>query len=363
MLTVVAASRNDGHGLNLVPRMQTFVDGFADQVERLGGEVELILVDWNPPADRPPLSEVLTAKEVDGFAVRAVTVPSEIHARLSGAGKLSFFQMIAKNVGIRRAEGDAVLATNIDILLSDNLYRASTRPLQDRAVYRADRYDIPFDPDVTTDPEALRRSEPIRVNKKTGIYHANAGEAQRYVRGGAALSKLALANPITFVERMLRPAPKGTSQLTRYRRAFISIFLLPRLHLNACGDFTLMTRRAWNELRGYPEWEMFSWNLDSVLLYQAAAAGYAFNELSDPTYHLEHSSGFSLESQQALFNRLSKEGIPVLTDPAALEVNHTIWKGRRRGAWRLNLDGWGMPERALPEARLRPTRRSAYRGA
>ena len=60
---------------------------------------------------------------------------------------------------------------------------------------------------------------------------------------------------------------------------------------------------------------------------------------------------------------MSHEGIPVLTDPAALEVNHMIWKGRRRGEWRLNLDGWGMPERTLPEARLGASRRSAYRGA
>ncbi|HSS62443.1 MAG TPA: hypothetical protein VLK30_13395 [Candidatus Limnocylindrales bacterium] len=363
MLTVVAASRNDGHGQNLVPRMQAFVDGLADQVERLGGEVELILVDWNPPAGRPSLSDVLTAPQVDGFTVRVVSVPAEVHARLSGAGSLSFFQMIAKNVGIRRAGGDAVLATNIDILLSDDLYRASTQHLQERTVYRADRYDIAFDPSVTTDPQQLRRSEPIRVNKKTGIYYSDAGEAQRYVRGGAALTKLALANPITFVERLLRPAPEGTSQLTRYRRAFTAIFLLPRLHLNACGDFTLMTRQAWEELRGYPEWEMFSWNLDSVLLYQAAAAGYAFNELPDPAFHLEHSSGFSLESQQALFERLNRDGIPVLTDPAALDVNRAIWKGRRRGRWRLNLDGWGMPKRELPEARLPVAGRPASRRA
>src|SRR5262249_10127703 len=42
-----------------------------------------------------------------------------------------------------------------------------------------------------------------------------------------------------------------------------------RLHTNACGDFTLMSREAWETVRGYPELEMFSMHIDSLLLYQA----------------------------------------------------------------------------------------------
>src|SRR5207245_140458 len=32
------------------------------------------------------------------------------------------------------------------------------------------------------------------------------------------------------------------------------------LHLNGCGDFQLMARENWLELRGYPEFETFSMN-------------------------------------------------------------------------------------------------------
>jgi hypothetical protein len=348
VLSVVAASRNDGHGLNLVPRMQVFVDGLADQVQRLGREVELILVDWNPPPDHAPLSEVLNAPDVGGLHTRVITVPHELHAHLSGADNLSFFQMIAKNVGIRRATGDAVLATNIDILLSDELFLDSTGPLKERTLYRADRHDIPFDPAVSIHPRELRRSRPVRLNTRTAIQPVGDGEGQRYVSGGRSLARVAFADPVDFGRRFLRRV-----DLARYRKHYRSVFVLPSLHLNACGDFTLMTRSAWNELHGYPEWEMFSWNLDSMLLYQAASAGFDFVDFEGhPAYHLEHSAGFSLASQATLFERMAARYIAVLDEDAALAVNLEIWRSRRRGAWRTNLDRWGMEGRRLAEARL-----------
>lgn len=363
LLSVVAASRNDGHGLHLVPRMQVFIDGLADQVHRLGREVELILVDWNPPGDRPPLSSVLTAPAVDGFTVRVITVPPEIHSRLSASSKLSFFQMIAKNVGIRRATGDSVLATNIDILLSDSLFLDSTSELAERCLYRADRVDIAFDPAITVDPEVLRQSAAIRINQKNGIYYPGIGPAHQHVRGGASLARVALKDPVDFIRRAVRWDEHGTgATLMRYRRAFIGIFVLPQLHLNGCGDFTLMTRGSWASLRGYPEWEMFSWQLDGLLLYQAAAAGFAFKELDGhAAFHLEHSSGWSIESQTALFERLERDGIPVLTEAGGLEVAYTMWKTRKKGEWRTNLQGWGMRERDFPEASLQTVRRAASR--
>ena len=363
LLSVVAASRNDGHGLHLVPRMQVFIDGLADQVERFGRDVELILVDWNPPREHPPLSEVLTAPDVDGFSVRVITVPPEVHARMSGAANLSFFQMIAKNVGIRRARGDAVLATNIDILLSDDLFLDSTGGLSDRCLYRADRADIPFNPAITVDPGLLRSSPPLRVNHKTGIYYTELGQTHHHIRGGDLLVRLALKDPVAFVRSVVRWDERGSrATLARYRRALIGIFLLPQLHLNACGDFTLMTRESWAALRGYPEWEIFSWQIDGVLLYQAAAAGFAFKEFDGhQALHLEHSSGWSMESQAILFDRLDRAGIPVLTEADGLEVNYIIWKGRKNGRWLTNLPGWGMSGEDLPEASLPKVRRAAYR--
>jgi hypothetical protein len=125
-----------------------------------------------------------------------------------------------------------------------------------------------------------------------------------------------------------------------------------------------MTRKSWEELRGYPEWEMFAWNLDSMLLYQAAAAGFAFKELTDkPAFHLDHSAGFSLESQAEYLGGATRRGIPVLGDVELLEVANTIWKGRGSGRWRTNLPGWGYGESDFVETSLPTVRRAAYRPA
>src|SRR5258708_24990259 len=123
-----------------------------------------------------------------------------------------------------------------------------------------------------------------------------------------------------------------------------------------------MTRESWAALRGYPQWEMFSLFLDGVLLSQAAAAGFSFKELAGhAAFHLEHSSGWSLESQTILFDRLQREGIPVLTDAGELDVAYSIWRGRKKSQWRTNLDGWGMSGHELPEASLQTVMRRAYR--
>ena len=102
-LSIVATSRNDDHGGNLLGRMQTFVDGFAEQCRRHDLAAELVLVEWNPLPDRPSLAEALRWPQGGGpFSSRIIQVPPELHARLANADRLPLFQMVAKNVGVRR---------------------------------------------------------------------------------------------------------------------------------------------------------------------------------------------------------------------------------------------------------------------
>ena len=121
-LSLVTASRNDDHGGDPLRRTQIFVNCFARQCEKHRIPAELILVDWNPVAGRPGLASVLQLPAGTSYCTaRVITVPPGLHARVKYAEKLPFFQMIAKNAGIRRARGRFVLATNIDIIFSDEL--------------------------------------------------------------------------------------------------------------------------------------------------------------------------------------------------------------------------------------------------
>jgi hypothetical protein len=97
--------------------MQIFVNGLVEQCDRHKLHAELILVEWNPPADREKLIEVLKYPKGEGYcSIRIIEVPPQLHSRFQYSDRLPLFQMIAKNVGIRRAKGQFVLATNIDII-------------------------------------------------------------------------------------------------------------------------------------------------------------------------------------------------------------------------------------------------------
>ena len=77
-------------------------------------------------------------------------------------------------------------------------------------------------------------------------------------------------------------------------RAFRKItYKEPLFHLNAPGDFTLMSDEDWSKIRGYPELEMFSLHIDSLLIYLAHYHGIQEIILQEPNklFHIEHALG------------------------------------------------------------------------
>jgi FkbM family methyltransferase len=174
-LSLVVTARNDDHGGNLLRRMQIFVDGWLAQARRYQIPSELIIVEWNPPADRPPLAEALHWPADTGpCEVRFVVVPPEVHNRYQHAESLPLYQMIAKNVGIRRARGRFILATNIDILFSDELAAfLGAQQLRTDRMYRIDRHDAMSDVPAEAPIEeqlAYCHSHLIRVNRREGTF-------------------------------------------------------------------------------------------------------------------------------------------------------------------------------------------------
>ena len=329
-LSVVATSRNDEHGGNLFARMQLFVDGLADQAERFGLPLELILVEWNPPADRPPLAEALRWQPGKQFMPRVITVPGEVHRTYPHADGLPLFQMIGKNVGIRRANAPYILATNIDILLSDELFVFLRDCLKPNAMYRVDRHDVlaQLDGPRLPSPAECRSLPAIREHTADGLRYPNGRPAAAPV--AAPLQRFSLR------------------ELPSLARAARDRLMLPRLHTSGCGDFTLTSRDVWQELRGYPEWPAYSWHMDGVVLYQAFAAGIEMVNLPPPmvALHLEHGegSGWTPESRR-LFDRLDAAGVPYLSTQDYRKLARKLV--RHRGFQPVNDGGWGLAEMAL----------------
>jgi len=333
-LSIVAASRNDDHGGNLRGRMQHFVEALHAQCERWHLSAELILVEWNPPADRAPLREVLRWPVPSAwFLPRIITVPGAIHQRYQLAQRLPLYQMIAKNAGIRRARGKFVLATNIDILLNDELVKfLAAEKLRANTMYRADRWDVPAE--IPQGPVAERlewcAGHVLRVHRRNYTLDCRTGKHHRiywrWTPGVLLLESLQKLGMIPVVTR-------------------------DRLHVNGCGDFTLLARAAWERLRGYPELDTFSMHLDALFCHAAYRAGLRECVLPGAmrAYHIEHAigSGWTPQGHEALQQRLATAGIHQVSLPQYYAW--AVQMRRDRKPLEFNSPRWGLGEDDLPE--------------
>ena len=409
-LSVVVTTRNDDHGRNLLQRTQIFVDGLAAQANVHGVDIELVIVEWNPPENRPPLADVLRWPEGENhFEARIVTVPSLVHRSLANSARLPLFQMIAKNVGIRRARGRFVVATNIDLLFSDELMaflaRKSLRP--DR-LYRVDRWDVAAEIPTgvaITEQLAWCDGNLVRICRRMGTFDLRTGDfhriyesarvplwvapalrAGRYVdrsvRGailhawyfavGLARAAVRVLQDPAVVRRAWLRRERAKQRHVRKRRrlprlsfkrvsaAFSdrlsAVRLLAigerarmRLHTNACGDFTLMAREAWVRAGGYPELEIFSMHIDSLMLYQAHYAGISEHFLPYRVYHIEHDDGFKPDkkSLDQLNTRLERAAIPQISNDEFLESIVEMYKSKRPKFH--NSPAWGFAGETFDE--------------
>jgi hypothetical protein len=518
-LSLVVTARNDDHGGNLLGRMQAFVNGWVGQANRYQIPSELIIVEWNPPAGRPRLRNVMHwPVDLGPCQVRFIEVPPELHRRFAHAEALPLYQMIAKNVGIRRARGQFVLATNIDILFSSELAAFfAERRLESGRMYRIDRHDVMSEVPVDGSVEeqlAYCRTHMIRLNAREGSFPvtnegrrtlsqedpAPSGSGIVFGRGWYPVEKYAGQEPFRWAgpcaELLLEEVPAQSAVLnmdlepgpgtggrplqlevtgengqrladvevawrcrfrlplaapvprrilfqtrngglsagedprvlnfrifriecascarpgsvelrpigwlarlkillgmldhviemlalggdrvaltvpvsTRMRNLFRRYLKIrpasgaspstpPRplaplfLHTNACGDFTLMAREHWFDLRAYPEFDLFSMNLDSVFCVTAHHGGARETILSDPMriYHIEHGtgSGWTPEGQAKLFARLAASNIPHLENDEVLR-----WAAQMQ--WLdspiiFNRGNWGMADFDLKETVL-----------
>jgi len=517
-ISFVTVARNDDHGGNFLERMQVFISALLQQIKKHNLNAELIIVDWNPPADRPKLSQVLSLSFSSELfknipcKIRIIEVPSEMHKRFQYFDKIALFQMIGKNVGIRRAHGEYVVATNVDLLFSDDLIKSlASKSLKPEFFYRIDRYDVDGIPNGDSILEQIDYCEHnlIRVHRKDGsfstlstrgiflfkckvslqhfrkyflsniqygssviqtnfkegcsiiqtnfkegcsiiqtnfkegcsiiqtnfkegcsiiqtnfrnaraafsLYNQGAKEIIHfyqknrkhykysvlmkmtkivaelagkgiylvgkqagkgiYLVGKQAANGIYLvgkltangiylvgkltANGIYLVGKLTangiylvgKLAVRGIASLVTKTAVQLKNMIFPsypKLHTNGCGDFTVMTKEKWHDLRGYPELEIFSFNIDSIILQMAYEDGLREKILKDPLrmYHMEHDSGWTPESSDNLIKRLKDKRIPFFSFEKFVRLASKMHT--RKNPMVSNKEGWGLGSETLPE--------------
>jgi hypothetical protein len=328
-LSLVAAFRNEQYGGDLFGRASSFLRNVAWLSRRQRVRAEVILVEWCPLPNQPPLAEVLSGLDSRGsLPVRIIRVPKETAAsRFDRADEIPLWIFTGKNVGVRRARSSFILATNPDVLFTPALFRAiGKRTLDKNSFYRANRYDVtgvPLDANPRTQLARCRRSI-VRVNLLGG--------SLRFDRPTGGLQLVRAVRSYMSKQRAMQPE----SQASRAARP------TDWIHTNASGDFFLAHRSRWERIRGYPELASAG-HLDSYVCVMAASAGMRqviFDGLRR-LYHLEHPRAIDWDLTQ----RPTHYVVPFETFIAAASEMLVARKPKL-----FNGPSWGLGDIDLPEA-------------
>ena len=240
-LSIVVTGRNDDYGGQFARRFFRVLAFNLEQLADRQVEVEVRLVEWNPIQGRPLLAErlltSLPARVRD--SVTTYVVDGRYQDALSLNPRLKYLEYFAKNVGIRRAAGRFVLATNTDILFGAALVNVlAAGALDEGRVYRANRIDLKL---------GIDDSE---------IHHALLENTDNHV-----------------------PRPP----------------IKPPLYAGATGDFILLDKQTFDRIRGFNEiYRLARVGVDHNFLIKARSSGVPIADIGAPVYHVSHTTSFQV---------------------------------------------------------------------
>lgn len=338
-LSIVVVSRNDNHGGDLTKRTTAFVNSVYVQAKKYKLPTELLFVEWNPIQGQALLKDVLPHPSDNEYVtLRFVIVSKEIHDTYRNGKTIPLYQMIGKNVGIRRAKGEFVLCTNVDVLFSDENFKfLAERKLKPGTYYRANRCDVPIGVmNYATLKEQLHFSEKNVIKRL--------GKNQGY-------ETLHLPSIFYIIPPLARLVNKMILKLWKLtHKGQFPHFIID---FDACGDYTLMAKQDWEKIKGYPELDMYSIHIDSMGLWAANAIGMKqfILDYKAPVYHIYHENGW--ESDDAVKTIKFLENKPCLdysiVQKAGLQI---VSEGK---TWDFNNDNWGLFDKELQEYIFRST--------
>jgi hypothetical protein len=271
-ISFVVVARNDSYGGDFTHRVNVFIKNLLASCEKYVLPAELVIVEWNPPDDRPRLREAIQwpSKHLEYCRVRIIQVSRELHERFPNPQRRPLFEYIGKNVGVRRATGEYILATNPDIVFAGKLFEffVAKRLLPDR-FYRVDRYDV-------------KSPVPLDVSLEECLEYCDANVLR--VFNHKYCHENTLSNRFNPYRRLVA--------FVKYLRVTYGSFPFPVPNTTASGDFFLMHRDRWHDVKGYPELETqgASHHIDDLVVFLAMLDDLKQVNLKSPMriYHQDH---------------------------------------------------------------------------
>jgi hypothetical protein len=252
--------------------------------------------------------------------VRIITVPPEVHNSFRNSDTMHFFEMIARNVGIRRARAPFILATSLNVVMPEELIAfLSKEHLKPDRIYSLYRHKTSSE--IIQKPVCQEQAKnPFRWR-----YALNWLSIQPAIRRAKHVAKQQINKPFS------RP------------RQYI--------HDDVCSDFILMAKDAWEKTRGYPELPVYPLYLDKALLYTAVSLGYKQLVLQESirlSYIDQDSSVLDLPLKERLDMFI---GMPWLDINLWGQLKHHYISGGEPIL--LNESDWGLAQHQLMETVLK----------
>jgi len=239
-LSMVLVSRNDGYGGNLIERASYALNSMLHVAD------EVVYVDWNSPggdlgtAVAPNLAPRVRSK------LRIIQITPEFIAAHVPGPTQTCVEVLGRNIALRRARGDWIVSTNIDIVPPPVPLEA----LDKEVFYTFERTNL--------DPQRIAH-----------IPFADYDALRAHLDA-------------------IRPTLRGVGpSLNRYwfRRDIWS-------HWNCCGDFQLAHRQVWQAIRGFEESLIGRNWMDTNVQKKAVLCGHRVEPRNDRlVIHINHGGG------------------------------------------------------------------------
>jgi len=327
--------RNDDYGGDFRSRLQLCVIRLADQLNRMQVQAEIVFVNYNPITAGEPIETFIKwPRSTENVKVKVVTVPNEVHADLTSAGQrkpVPVLEYIAKNVGIRRASGEFIVSMNPDILfLDETIEQLASTSLDLRTYYRADRVDYRIG-ESSEDPTWEKVYNGSICCYLIGFRYPMKGYSPLKLVALRAFNRFRLFFHLKFIHW--------------FKPVFALVGWKPNphnaeyhFHCNVSGDFIMMHRTIWHQLKGNPERSYVALHTDAKMVVMAGVSGLAEVVLPQPIFHRDHQRRFDASEKH---NAELRE--------VYLKFQSDAQEMMRSGDIRIdNDDHWGLSELKLP---------------
>jgi hypothetical protein len=274
-LSVIITARNDNYGGNLINRINSFIKVLSHFTQKYRLKSELIIVEYNPIANKKRLYNELTVHPENEFLrYRFIEVPESFHKKCPGGDTMPMLEFLAKNIGIRRAHGEYILAMNPDIILSEGLIEwISKTELDKNTYYRANRHDITdsyFNSNLSV--------QEILNNAQSHVFMVFLNNKTQYHSWTAWIKRVFTSRS----KKSLMMCPMFNNKDDGFDEKII--------HERAAGDFLLMHSSLWEKVGAY-DTDPISGFIDGYILYVLHCINAKQVILPYPIYHINHKVG------------------------------------------------------------------------